>query len=100
MTAASVRRTLVRPFMLRFPRCLAAIHPRGIFSPAKEKFSLPFADWHLQLLHHLQHILPNTAFFDRGLVAKEIGGVIGEHQGRTTKSMPLAAHFGDEHGFA
>ena len=57
-------------------------------------------DGEAEALEDGEHVLPELAFFCGGLVAEEVGGVEGGHEGDAAVGLPVAAEAGDAVGFA
>ena len=58
-----------------------------------EIIALFFADGFLEPFEDLQHVLPDFPYFRRALIAKQIGGMICDHQRHTAVGMPAPAQF-------
>src|SRR5438552_17036523 len=56
----------------------------------QEEASLLIADGQAEFLHDLEHVFPNAAFLAEGLVAKEVGGMIGGHERGAARGLPGA----------
>src|SRR3954453_23025145 len=61
----------------------------------QKEFALLVTDWHPELLHHLQHILPHLPFHAERLVAQHVSGVKRRHQRNATVSLPVPSQLCD-----
>jgi len=73
----------------------------GVFPSSFEKIAALFGgDGLVELFQDLQHVFPNFAFLGEGLIAEQIRGMKGRHEGDAAELLKSPAQFADGFGLS